>query len=281
MAIFYCKMFLYKYKGINLQDLLGMGLNTITPKLVRLCKKGFAEKLLQKSISKPTLPENFKFTWGIGDDVFVLQNFNKQARVAKKMPFGRHKLKRYLYHFTTRENYESMLRSGCIRTSKDGCLKTLDGVFMTDLENLTKRWRNAPDWNDNLIYALFKQASKGRGEVVALRILTDGLEHSFLRVRSQNALMSSRASWRSGQIGADDHIRIGTTAKLRNAYASKKQALEYIYTENIPIEKAELVGQANLSEIWKTDQVHDSFAIKALKALFEGSPESKGLNIIT
>lgn len=54
---------------------------------------------------------------------------------------GKPNLPRYLYHVTSRKNYEAMLKSGEIRTSHDACLSSsLEGVFMFDLKNFAKRW---------------------------------------------------------------------------------------------------------------------------------------------
>ena len=50
------------------------------------------------------------------------------------------KIPRYLYHMTSKKNYESMLKDGFIKTGHDAYLDSnLDGIFMFDLKNFIKR----------------------------------------------------------------------------------------------------------------------------------------------
>ena len=54
---------------------------------------------------------------------------------------GRRNLPRYLYHITTENNYQQMLKDGYIKGHHDLDLNThLSGVFLFDLKNFSKRW---------------------------------------------------------------------------------------------------------------------------------------------
>ena len=61
--------------------------------------------------------------------------------IIKNQPTGRHNIPRYLYHLTTKENYNSMLKDGFIKTSHDVELSSnLEGVFLFEMINFVKRW---------------------------------------------------------------------------------------------------------------------------------------------
>lgn len=210
----------------------------------------------------------------------------------KPVTYGKHKIKRYLYHLTSEENYKKMLETGMMKTHKCGSFDVLAGIFMTDLQNLTKRWRCSKDWDKhgNLGYALLGHIYKGGKNIVCLRIPTKNLNHEILRVRSQNTLFKTRGMGKDkSELACDAHELIGSHAKNRNLFARRKEAVEYIYLDNIPVNNVQLVGKADLSEIVplvsKTKHsdkktMQGNIFLTTLKTLFKGQPEMKGLDVI-
>lgn len=99
---------------------------------------------------------------------------------------GRHKVSKYLYHLTNAENYKKIQESDMLKTTKDGCFGKLDGNFMIELKNFLKNWRCNRDWasRGNLGYLLLKQASKGKSDLVMLRIHASKLDYYSLKIRS-------------------------------------------------------------------------------------------------
>lgn len=202
--------------------------------------------------------------------------------------YGKHKVKRYLYHMTSEENYKKMLETGKITTTSDMQLD-YQGVFMTELENLAKKWRNSKEWDfipENkdgmfLSLALLKQTSKDSGKIVCLRIPTKNLDHDMLKIRSQNKLgLAEKDS--SSRI--KEHITKGAPAKDANLYKQRKEAIEYIYQDDIPMDNVELVGMTEIPEItmdnlavWSKAEQRN-VVLDALKKLFQGQPEAKGID---
>lgn len=204
--------------------------------------------------------------------------------------YGKHKVKRYLYHLTTEENYHQMLETGRIRTSGDDNRLDYPGIFMTELENLAKHWRTSKEWNsvipENkdgvfLSLALLEQASKSSGKIVCLRIPTKYLDHDMLKIRSQNKLCLSE-ELDTGSIV--EHVRTGAPAKDANLYKQRKEAIEYIYQDDIPMDKVELVGMTDVPKInyesFKTwsGKEQRNVVLDALRNIFNGQPEAKGID---
>ncbi len=201
--------------------------------------------------------------------------------------YGKHKVKRYLYHLTTETNYKNILKSGKINTSQDSYLD-YEGVFLTELENIGKYWRTSNDWNKALpknkdgIYlslGLLGQVSKGTRKVICLRIPTKYLDHDMLKIRSQNKLCKSSLSEE-----IIPHIETGAPAKDANLYKQRKEAIEYIYQGAIPVEQIELVGMSDIPKLslkslqtWTKDE-QKNIVLNVFKKLFTGQPESKGLD---
>lgn len=211
----------------------------------------------------------------------------KRVQVSKnRAHYGKHKIKRYLYHMTSEENYKKMLETGRIQLSSD---RTLDygGVFMTELENLAKRWRVSKDWNivmpENkdgvfLSMALIQQVAKDSKRVVCLRIPTKYLDHNALKVRSQNKLIGSEATNKY-----KSHVAQGAPAKDANLFKQRKEAIEYIYQDEIPMSQVELAGIADVPQLseasfktWSAARQKDTTKNFFLN-LFKGQPEAKGI----
>ena len=193
---------------------------------------------------------------------------NLETRPERLLPvnppkhYGKHKIKRYLYHFTSEENYRKMLESGVINTSSDGAFGILNGVFMTDLENLTKNWMFTKGKNSNysLACALLAHVAKGHKKIVAIRVPTKYLDHNFLRIRSQNRLFRQKATGKSGNAADIPHEAVGCPAKFVKLFAQRKEAFEYIYGHKIPIDKVEFVGCADIDDFKKLVENADQTA---------------------
>ena len=255
--------------------------------LIAKMSKAIGKQMLKaaKTEKKFPLPE-FKFQIAKPAPKTVIRKAIPQQ---PNTHYGKHKIKRYLYHLTSEDNYKKMVESGKIKLTQDSQLP-YDGIFMTDLENLAKQWRTSKDWNHTvpenksgifLSAALLKQAAKGGDTIVCLRIPTKYLNHDMLKIRSQNRLFSEVESPK-----IKEHIRNGAPAKDANLYKQRKEAIEYIYQEEIPIDKVELAGTSpnprisiNDMEIWTFAQQRKVIA-DTLRNIFQNSPEAKGLDSI-
>ena len=201
----------------------------------------------------------------------------KNSKIIKKT--GKPDLPRYLYHMTTKQNYDSMLKSGKIYTSHDAGMSSLEGVFMFDMQNFSKRWANTmiqtPNAKANLGTALlckniteFKNMTKGI-DIVLLKIPTKGMDISKLKVRPQLAPTELNAG-----------ILNGDSALYKSLYTRRKNAIEYIYENNIDTSCLEKIGTATL----KFDSMDDlkraakSSPLDILLKLVKGRPEEKCVN---
>lgn len=179
---------------------------------------------------------------------------------------GKHKIPRYIYHLTTQRNYQSILKDGRLKTSEDPLYR--QGVFAIDLINFFKRWGQNQAWGNSILQAdLIEQVRKFTDGLVILRIPTRNLDTDKLRIRSQNKLFSwkyaheneidkIRDSSRGNQLTRlwnllynttteriANHLTHGAPAKQSSLFTRRKEAIEYIYPENIPTDKIEKLGE--------------------------------------
>lgn len=192
---------------------------------------------------------------------------------------GRRNLPRYLYHITTENNYQQMLKEGYIKGHHDLDLSThLSGVFLFDLKNFSKRWTTMGiDWGDKLFTfakGLIMQASKDDSNLVVLKISTKTLSQNKLKCRNQ--LTDSKT-----------HNTYGDFATNQKHYTRKKKPIEYINEENIPIQNVTKIGEANVGfNLHKamenlSENIFDKIEVKKiLQNLFKNTPEEKSINII-
>lgn len=193
---------------------------------------------------------------------------------------GRRNLPRYLYHITTENNYQQMLKDGYIKGHHDLDLSThLSGVFLFDLKNFSKRWTTMGiDWGDKLFTfakGLIMQASKDDSNLVVLKISTKTLSQNKLKCRNQ--LTDSKT-----------HNTYGDFATNQKHYTRKKNAIEYINEGNIPIQNVTKIGEANVGfNLHKamenlSENIFDKIDVKKiLQNLFKNTPEEKSINIAT
>lgn len=192
---------------------------------------------------------------------------------------GRRNLPRYLYHITTENNYQQMLKDGYIKGHHDLDLSThLSGVFLFDLKNFSIRWTTMGiDWGDKLFTfakGLIMQASKDDSNLVVLKISTKTLSQNKLKCRNQ--LTDSKT-----------HNTYGDFATNQKHYTRKKNAIEYINEGNIPIQNVTKIGEANVGfNLHKamenlSENIFDKIDVKKiLQNLFKNTPEEKSINII-
>ena len=121
-----------------------MSWGKITSKIVNLARPTLKKSKLKEmdSVIGESKVNNVIKTKPIQKTLKVVQQktvTNPETRPERLLPvnppkhYGKHKIKRYLYHFTSEENYRKMLESGVMNTSRDGALGILNGVFMTVL----------------------------------------------------------------------------------------------------------------------------------------------------
>ena len=156
------------------------------------------------------------------------------------------KIPKYLYHITTKSNYNSMLESGVIKTSKDvSPMSNLNGVFMFDMKNFAKRWSNTwvdygePGQKYNIgsvllgKNSLIQQGADKSSDLVLLRFPTNKFDVKNLSIRIQD---TNKASYRPN----------GENAIFQRLHTRRKDAIEYIYSNNINISDAEKIGELRL-----------------------------------
>ena len=190
--------------------------------------------------------------------------------------FGKHKIPRYLYHLTTKENYNNMAKDGFIKISEDVGVETLQGVFMFDLKNFTKRWFHTGldyiDWTLSLARALILNTLLKSSEIVLLRIPTNNLQPNLLKCRCQD------------EQGECNITTEGVCATKQKHYTRKKYAIEYIYQKNIPINQVEKIGEINtkldLQDITNIkNKLKNVNTLQILTDLFKQQPEKKCIEL--
>jgi hypothetical protein len=247
----------------------------------------------------------------------LLQPMCNQTSVVKAATkYGKHKVPRFIYHMTNKSNYKSMLKDGVIKTTQDDFFGK--GVFAIELTNLFKRWRNNKSWGgSSLQQQLIQQATKVSDDIVILKIPTEKLNHDLLKVRSQNALFSwenpvsftkiirnadvekelkqlpkGKDGFGSKYIsilrkkllekkGIATHLLEGSPANVSKLFKQRKQALEYIYKEEIPITAAEKIGEVNIERLRSSAEYNPTKPMRSIfTALLKGTPEVKGAELL-
>ena len=229
---------------------------------------------------------------------------------------GKHKIPRFIYHMTTKSNYESILKDGMIKTSSEGLIG--NGIFTTELTNFFKHWRKNSSWgNSSLQEQLLLHVSKGEDEIIILKIPTAKLSPDKLVIRSQNKLFSWLNSNNADKIfeavenfvnqqnGTLDwlnrirnlykklllkkesrylteHLTTGAPAKMSGLYKQRKEALEYIYLDNIPISDAKKIGEVDIKALRKTAEYDPVRPMRSIFTnLLKGTPEAKGAELLS
>lgn len=224
------------------------------------------------------------------------------------------KIPRYIYHLTSKENYEKMLQNGVLQTTSDGWFKQ-KGIFAVELENLFKRWGNNELWEEcPLQLSLLEHAAKDSDKIVILKIPTAKLEQENLYIRSQNQLIPDHfglsdyfeqicgstkykdkekldtqdffdiinhaLNKRIANLNSQKHLAYGAPAGQSKLYKQRKEAIEYIYSDPIPMSDVEKIGETNIAEL-KNLEDEDDIPVETMKNIFKkllkGKPEENSL----
>ena len=148
---------------------------------------------------------------------------------------------------------------------------------MFDLKNFTKRWCNTGFKFDktnpfSLAKGLLLKSASNNSDIVVLKIPTKDLPLDKLKCRTQD--ITSNIS--------DFHASNGDFAVRQKHYTRKKQPIEYIFQESIPMSSVQKIGEANTGTTLEniTEDTYKKFDIKQILAhLFKGQPEEKCINL--
>ncbi|MDR1327584.1 MAG: hypothetical protein LBJ74_04180 [Heliobacteriaceae bacterium] len=199
------------------------------------------------------------------------------------------KIPRFLYHLTNKGNYQSILKDGVMKALPDDFFG--NGVFMTELPNLFKRWSTKANWfGANLKEKLLEQAAKGSNEIVILKIPTSKLNKTKLKIRSQDKcfdwLRSDAEKCKSAEefrslFPEYKHIFEGDKALLAKLYKQRKESLEYIYPSDILISNVKKIGEVDVTALRATSEYDPSKPMRSIfTKLLEGTPEAKGAMLL-
>ena len=211
-----------------------------------------------------------------------------------KINFGNRKIPRYLYHFTNKKAYKQMLNDGFTKMSDNDPYLKDKGIFAVDWTNFCKLWGHNKSWGESgttLQEYLLRTAAKwinsvkeGANELVVLRIKTDKLKRNKLTVRSQKLFFDVKENdikINTLSTKQKEHI-LGDKSAIEGKKLKRKEAVEYIYKESIPIEDIEEIGfPINIAELRKTEEFDYNAPVKSVltKALV-GTNEEKGIQFI-
>ncbi len=220
---------------------------------------------------------------------------------------------RYLYHITTKANYDSIMKSGILKTSEDDLLG--NGIFAVELTNLFKRWNYNKNWgNKNLQEKLLKHQFQKSPNIVMIKIPTGNLDLKKLKIRSQNTLFQYIQKMRQYYIDlikntfsaeeiktlrhevmqkvnfmdpkelrlkSPKHLIFGTPVRFRKLFQQRKEAIEYIYKDNIPASQISKIGEININELEKSTEFDSKKPIRSIFcALLKNTPEENGAKLI-
>ncbi len=245
---------------------------------------------------------------------------------------------RFIYHLTTKTNYNAIKTSGFLRTSIDESLKGCsEGIFCVELENLFHRWTKFKLGKQSLSTCLLGQAVTGdlNCELVLLKIPTKNLKINKLKIRSQNDLFGANNEYMNWicrfsnyyeilkNEGKDSLINLLSkmkktdqdfvydimgkylkptsskipsktelldqvpinlpfvaSAKNRKLFKQRKQAIEYIYEENLPLSAFEKIGEVDLKRFNVTTSSDiNATSLSIFSSLLKNTPESKNIQI--
>ena len=209
--------------------------------------------------------------WDITEKLMDWLQSNKWigANIGKQV--GKHKIPRYLYHVTTRANYENMLKTGTLRVSNPGGLGS--GVYMFELQNMIKHYGN-----HNGYRGLERLLGQGRlhcdEELVLLRIPSAKLNASRLAIRDNGTPIGMDPS------GFKITNLIGDSAVNSKLYKQRKVGLEYIYPHDINISDVSMVGSAKVKPLTE-GPISDTEALTIWKTLTKGNSEYRAFEVLS
>jgi len=200
------------------------------------------------------------------------QNYNLRSNPKQEVAFGRKKIPRYLYHLTTANSWEAIKSSGKLKIGNE-YLTDIRGVFMADLSNLftrwTKKWKNPDCVAANFLKFTLNHVQKNFSNLVILKIKTDNLpEKNKLVIRKVHDVVTRKEF-------AEPKVDYAINARK---YRSKN-AIEYIYKDEIPISNVEKIGECKV--IYRKDRYKikkpEIPLLTVWENLLAGNPEAKAI----
>lgn len=223
---------------------------------------------------------------------------------------GSHHFPRFLYHMTSKAKYEAIVKSGGLIPKPDAAYGK-EGIFTFDLKNFFTRWSKNVVWGgEDLKERLFNRVVRmSSGDMVILRIPTAGLNKDKLRIRSQNQLFSfckssvaheifskvslaqsekanaGKAYWElvsPFMTSPKQRLLVdGEKASLAKLFKQRKEAIEYIYQDAIPLGSFEKIGEANAKDFLLYNRHNYANPVQSLlQELLKGTPEQKAVEFI-
>lgn len=198
--------------------------------------------------------------------------------------FERRKIPRYIYHLTSDKNYQSILRDGFLRTTNECCI---NGVFAIEMDNFFKRWKYSGDWaggfTSSLQRKLIEYVTDWSQKLVCLKIPTSALDTEKLFIRSQNRIYNPKKFQTDSKASLmlEKHICGDTPASQAKYYKAKKEAIEYIYEDDIPISLVEKCGDVDIMKLRLSENYdRKKFIRSVFTTIFEGKPECKAAELL-
>ena len=216
----------------------------------RICEKQSSQGLIRKSLdvfknltgiksgsSKSAMTAPTKISDAVSSETILPKEVNKAV--------GKHKIPRYIYHLTTQENYENMLKTGSIQIHTSGSDTAAgEAIFATELTNLFKNWGSTAGdlHDDNILEKLFKKVGDSEHpNVIMLKIPTDKLDADSLFIRSQYDYFLNCQSIKKSQRIFEEQLpqRLRTSSLLKgySGDGSLDSMLKYIQTDSPEFKK--------------------------------------------
>lgn len=208
--------------------------------------------------------------------------------VVKLAPSGKHIIPRYLYHLTDAASFEKIKSTGYIKPNKPNKSFAGQAVFTFELQNVLERWQKflTRQGKDTLLGMLIDLPRMHN--LVLLKIPTKNLDKSKLLIRSQDWYFSPNKELPKSQIDKmnkywndlgdidygekfkkldefrdsiieklfpkmKSHSLEGTAATQAPLFKQRGEAIEYIYTDKIPVSNIEEVGRTDRSNFYDKD----------------------------
>lgn len=147
---------------------------------------------------------------------------------------------RYLYHITTKKNYERIQQSGGLiaKTGEDTIGKPQ--VFLFNLENLLNAWNRKIPMSRTRLQQLLQTVAKDDTELVMLRVDTKALNKERLKIRPLDKLFETYHN-----NDKSNEFLFGEDNGLSYIYKQRKTPYEYLYSNDIPLSSISVVGNAS------------------------------------
>lgn len=199
------------------------------------------------------------------------------------MRVGKHIIPKYLYHITTADCYNRIKAAGYIQPHLPNTDYKEAAIFAFDLKNALLRWHRTPMGSGTLLTGLFDLGAGN--DIVILRIPTENLDVNKLRIRGQNwyfnltsklpetqlkkaekyldtirdkeiseqvSLLSKFKKELANKIfpKMKNHWYEGSPATQAPLFEQRKEPIEYIYSDRIPVKDFECIGHADRSKYY-------------------------------